>query len=133
MSYNIKNVLSPPVIMKRIYTVHKLTTDSPRPTYTMCMCNHPFKKNLVPYEKLFQWLKNETSRPKIDLNGGKISYQEFSVLLKGGASLNLKSVKAKPYKWMLDVTWLNICELRKIDLFNEVLTQVFYQLYIECA
>ena len=61
---------------------------------------------------------------KIDLNAGKISYQEFSVLLKGGASLNLKSVKAKPYKWMLDVTWLNICELRKIDFFNEVLTQV---------
>ena len=32
---------------------------------------------------------------KIDLNAGNISYQEFSVLLKGGASLNLKSVKVK--------------------------------------
>ena len=30
---------------------------------------------------------------KIDLNAGNISYQEFSVFLKGGASLNLKSVK----------------------------------------
>ena len=30
---------------------------------------------------------------KIDLNAGHISYQEFSVFLKGGASLNLKSVK----------------------------------------
>ena len=61
---------------------------------------------------------------KVDLNAGNISYQEFSILLKGGASLNLKSVKAKPYKWMLDVTWLNICELRKIEFFNEVFTQV---------
>ena len=30
---------------------------------------------------------------KIDLNAGNISYHEFNVLLKGGASLNLKSVK----------------------------------------
>ena len=30
---------------------------------------------------------------KIDLNAGNISYQEFSIFLKGGASLNLKSVK----------------------------------------
>ena len=32
---------------------------------------------------------------KIDLNAGNISYQEFSILLKGGASLNLKSVKVE--------------------------------------
>ena len=30
---------------------------------------------------------------KIDMNSGKISFQEFSILLKGGASLDLKSVK----------------------------------------
>ena len=30
---------------------------------------------------------------KIDLNAGRINFQQFSFLLKGGASLNLKSVK----------------------------------------
>ena len=32
---------------------------------------------------------------KIDLNAENISYQEFSILLKGGASLSLKSVKVR--------------------------------------
>ena len=30
----------------------------------------------------------------------------------------------KPYKWMLDVTWLNICELKKIDFFKDLLSEV---------
>ena len=34
------------------------------------------------------------------------------------------SIKPKPFKWMLDVTWLNICELKKIALFDNLLTEV---------
>ena len=36
----------------------------------------------------------------------------------------LTSLKPKPFKWMLDVTWLNICELKKIALFDNLLTEV---------
>ena len=34
------------------------------------------------------------------------------------------SIQPKPFKWMLDVTWLNICELKKIALFDNLLTEV---------
>ena len=72
---------------------------------------------------------------KIDMNLGNVSYNEFSVFLKGGASLDLNSVKVapisptkhftssqpKPFKWMLDVSWLNLVELSKQKTFRELL------------
>ena len=85
---------------------------------------------------------------KIDMNLGNVSFAEFSLFLKGGASLDLNSVKVelflwhnflktlsvaqflliipqpKPFKWMLDVVWLNLVELSKQKTFREILSAV---------
>jgi len=77
---------------------------------------------------------------KIDLNAERISHQEFLLLLKGGASLDLNAVKPKvnmnnltfmpssplfqPFRWMLDVIWLNLVELSKLEIFNQLLDKV---------
>jgi dynein heavy chain len=61
---------------------------------------------------------------KIDLHNGKITHQEFLLLLKGGASLDLNAVKPKPFRWMLDVIWLNLVELSKLEIFNQLLDRV---------
>ena len=61
---------------------------------------------------------------KIDLHNGKITYQEFLLLLKGGASLDLNAVKPKPFRWMLDVIWLNLVELSRLEIFNQLLDRV---------
>ena len=61
---------------------------------------------------------------KIDLNNGHVSHQEFLIFLKGGASLDLNSVKPKPFRWMLDVIWLNLVELSKLEMFNNLLDKV---------
>ncbi len=50
--------------------------------------------------------------------------KEFLLLLKGGASLDLNAVKPKPFRWMLDVIWLNLVELSKLEIFNQLLDKV---------
>ena len=61
---------------------------------------------------------------KIDLNTMRISHSEFMLLLKGGAALDLNAVKPKPFRWMLDVIWLNLVELSKQEVFNQLLENV---------
>ena len=46
------------------------------------------------------------------------------LLLKGGAALDLNAVKPKPFRWMLDVIWLNLVELSKQEIFNQLLEKV---------
>jgi hypothetical protein len=42
----------------------------------------------------------------------------------GGASLDLNAVDPKPFRWILDITWLNLVEISKLSTFSDVLTKV---------
>ncbi|XP_062377845.1 dynein axonemal heavy chain 5 [Sardina pilchardus] len=61
---------------------------------------------------------------KIDLQAKNISHSEFQTFIKGGASLDLNSVEAKPRRWILDMTWLNLVQLSSLPPFTCLLAQV---------
>ncbi|XP_015833540.2 dynein axonemal heavy chain 5 isoform X3 [Tribolium castaneum] len=61
---------------------------------------------------------------KIDLQNGLITHEEFMVFIKGGASLDLNAVQPKPFRWILDITWLNLVEINKLKTFSEILGKI---------
>lgn len=61
---------------------------------------------------------------KIDYHKQYINHTEFMSFIKGGASLDLNAVTPKPFKWILDITWLNLVEIAKLKPFNDILKKI---------
>ena len=61
---------------------------------------------------------------KIDMQQVKIKHEEFMTFIKGGASLDLNVVQPKPFKWVTDISWLNLVELSNLHQFSGILDQV---------
>ena len=38
--------------------------------------------------------------------------------------MDLKAVQPKPFRWILDITWLNLVELSKLGLFAGLLEKI---------
>lgn len=68
---------------------------------------------------------------KIDYNKGIITHEEFLAFVKGGASLDLNAVTPKPFRWILDITWLNLVEISKLNTFSDLLKKVLHFYSIE--
>lgn len=58
---------------------------------------------------------------KMQMKAGEVKADEFSMLLKGGAALDLKGQKRKPGDWLPDNSWLHLCQLgMTFPLFKDV-------------
>lgn len=60
----------------------------------------------------------------IDMKSDKISHDEFQNLIKGGAALNINECPAKPFAWITDMMWLNLCQLSSVSVFQYVTNHV---------
>ncbi|XP_045484350.1 dynein axonemal heavy chain 8 [Pieris rapae] len=61
---------------------------------------------------------------KIDLQKEYITYEEFQTFIKGGAALDLNACPPKPFKWVTDMSWLNLVQLSNLRQYTNILNQV---------
>lgn len=50
---------------------------------------------------------------------------DLDVFLKGGAALDINSVRKKPKDWIPDSVWLSIIALSSMDAFRDIPDSVF--------
>ncbi|XP_026320150.1 dynein heavy chain 8, axonemal [Hyposmocoma kahamanoa] len=61
---------------------------------------------------------------KIDLEKEYITFEEFQTFIKGGAALDLNACPPKPYKWITDMSWLNLVQLSSLRQYTNIIDQV---------
>lgn len=61
---------------------------------------------------------------KIDLERENITRDQFEYFIKGGALVDLNSIKQKPFEWITDLCWMNLGQLQTIPPFKEILSLV---------
>jgi len=61
---------------------------------------------------------------KIDLDRGYVTPNQFEYFVKGGAAIDLQSIRAKPAEWITDMCWMNLAMLQTIHPFNDMLVTV---------
>ena len=63
---------------------------------------------------------------RIQLQSGALRKQDFDLLLKGGAALDIASAKPKTFPWIPDMSWLNLLQLEKSHLhqFSDIVSSL---------
>ncbi|CAD5118803.1 DgyrCDS7483 [Dimorphilus gyrociliatus] len=61
---------------------------------------------------------------KIDLGRNYVKRNEFEILIKGGANLDIKSTEPKIAKWISDHAWLNLVSLSSLNTFNDIIKHI---------
>lgn len=61
---------------------------------------------------------------KVDIDVGKITRNQFEFFIKGGASIDISSMRPKPYDWLTDICWMNLSLLQTISPFNDILNMI---------
>ncbi|GFY76808.1 dynein heavy chain 5, axonemal, partial [Trichonephila inaurata madagascariensis] len=51
-------------------------------------------------------------------------FRRISIPVRGGASLDMNSVRPKPYTWIPDVIWLNVVQLSRLSSFKTLVDEV---------
>jgi len=54
---------------------------------------------------------------KVLLTAGLLGLHDFNFLLRGGAALDINSVRKKPFAWLTNEAWLNVIELSQVCKF----------------
>ncbi|PNH08753.1 Dynein gamma chain, flagellar outer arm [Tetrabaena socialis] len=62
---------------------------------------------------------------KVLVSANKVKVVDLDVFLKGGAALDINSVRKKPKDWIPDSVWLNIIALSAMDAFRDIPDSVF--------
>lgn len=60
----------------------------------------------------------------IDMQRLTVAYEEFQSFIKGGAALDINACPPKPFKWITDMTWLNLVQLSNLRPFAEIIQLV---------
>lgn len=60
----------------------------------------------------------------IDVDSGRVTFEEFQNFIKGGAALNSNECEPKPFKWLTDGIWLNLVQLSTLSTFSNIVEHV---------
>jgi len=61
----------------------------------------------------------------IQISAKKLTFDDVSIFLKGGAALDINAVRKKPKDWLSDMIWLNIVATSSMSTFNDLQDSVY--------
>lgn len=61
---------------------------------------------------------------KVQLEAKRITFKEYRNLIRGGAALDLNTVRKKPFAWIPDASWLNLVALSELPTFQDILDHI---------
>lgn len=61
---------------------------------------------------------------KVDMDLGKITRNQFEYFIKGGASIDIDSIRPKPFDWLTDICWMNLGMLQTMAPFDDILNLI---------
>jgi len=103
-----------PVPAKRIAAIIKELTF----TTFLYICRGLFERHKILYKLLLAL--------KVQMMAGELNADHFSCFLKGGAALDINTVRKKPKEWIPDMSWLHVINLSNtLPVFKDLPDSMF--------